>query len=115
MINISTEAEKAFYETKEFLLSVIGESPFGILGIDLEGKIIVVNHQLIEILGKNLEVDQLIGWDVKKIIEDVPELVKVINTCLKRGRKSFQRTVLRKVGRKSSIISSPKTNLSNRI
>lgn len=89
MVNIPTETEKMLYETKEFLLSVIGESPVGTLGINLEGKIIVVNHQLIEILGKNLDVDELIGQDVKKIIEDIPELVKVINTCLKRGRKSF--------------------------
>jgi signal transduction histidine kinase len=86
---VEREEEKAVYEVKEFLVSIIANAPYGILAFDLEGEVIMTNSLAIEYLGKKMSVNRAVGLHILELIKDVPVLAETVETYIKKGRKPF--------------------------
>ncbi len=83
------EQEKVLFEVKEFLVSIIGNAPYGIIAFDLEGEVILTNVVAIEYLGKKMSVNKAVGKNVLELIEDIPRLSTTVENCLEKGREAF--------------------------
>ncbi|MBW1796682.1 MAG: hypothetical protein JRJ38_20085, partial [Deltaproteobacteria bacterium] len=86
---VEREEEKAAYEVKEFLVSIIANAPYGILAFDLEGEVIMANTLAIKYLGKKMSVNRAISLHILELIKDVPVLAKIVETYIKKGREPF--------------------------
>ncbi|MBW1709862.1 MAG: hypothetical protein JRG97_09000 [Deltaproteobacteria bacterium] len=89
MGSVEREEEKALYEVKEFLVSIIANAPYGILAFDLEGEVIMTNSLAIEYLGKKMSVNTAVGANILELIKDVPALAKIVENSIKKGREPF--------------------------
>lgn len=78
-----------FTETDDFLLSLIGASPYGIIAIDLEGFITIANVKTIDCLQLDFPVKALVDMEILEVISSIDELAREIKTCLTKGRKNF--------------------------
>jgi len=83
------EQEKALYEVKEFLISVIANAPYGIIAFDLEGEIIMTNSLAIEYLGKKISVNRAIGGNMAGLTRNIPLLAATVKDCIEKGREPF--------------------------
>ena len=86
---IDREQEKALFEVKEFLISIIGNAPYGIIAFDLEGEIILTNSFAIDYIGKKMSVNRAVGKNILEMLTDIPILKTTIENNLKRGRRKF--------------------------
>lgn len=86
---ISKNKESESVSAKEFLLSIIGNAPYGIISIDLYGNITIINQQALTLLGKKEKPGEVINRKIIEFLKECPELGKNIVECLKRGRKPF--------------------------
>jgi PAS domain S-box-containing protein len=86
---IDREQEKALFEVKEFLVSIIGSAPYGIIAFDLEGEIILTNSFAIDYIGKKMSVNSAVGKNILEMLTDIPILKTAIENNLKRGRRKF--------------------------
>ena len=68
---IEREQERIIFEVKEFLISIIGNAPYGILAFDLEGEVIMVNTVAPGAVSRMTE--SILPEDALKIM--IPELV----------------------------------------
>lgn len=80
---------RGFTETNDFLLSVIGGAPYGIIAIDLEGNITIANSQALSHLDLKMKVSDLVELEILDIVVELEELKIKIENCLTRGRKDF--------------------------
>lgn len=80
---------KKFIRTKDFLLSVIRDAPNGIIAIDLEGNITIVNNNAITFLKLESEVDRLLEMKIFEVLSDLEEVKLRIQKCLSKDRKNF--------------------------
>jgi len=83
------EQEKALFEMKEFLVSIIGSAPYGIIAFDLEGEIILTNAFAIDYIGKKISVNRAIGKNILELINDIPLLKTTIENNMRKGRRKF--------------------------
>ncbi|MEO9804744.1 MAG: PAS domain-containing sensor histidine kinase [Reichenbachiella sp.] len=90
---------KGFTETNDFLLSVIGGAPYGIIAIDLEGHITIANGQALTQLQLSMRIEELVEMDVLDVVGSIQELKKQIEKCLTRGRKDFDLEEVTHMGR----------------
>lgn len=86
---IEREQETTLFEIKEFLISIIGNAPYGILAFDFEGEIIMVNTLAIENLGKRMSVNSAVGKNILDMAKHIPALTKVIKAAVRKGREPF--------------------------
>jgi len=86
---IEREQETALFEIKEFLISIIGNAPYGILAFDLEGEIIMANTLAIVNLGKRMSVNSAVGKNILDIAKHIPALTKTISAAMRKGREPF--------------------------
>ena len=84
-----SEQEKALYEVKEFLTSVIANAPYGIIAFDLQGEIIMTNAFAIEYLGKKMSVNRAMGKNMLELTKNIPLLTATVKDCIEKGRKPF--------------------------
>lgn len=80
---------KGFTETHDFLLSVIGGAPYGIIVIDLSGNITIANSQAVDHLGLGQNVNDLVEMEITEVIDDLEDLKLAIEKCLVHGRENF--------------------------
>lgn len=75
-------------ETNELLEAFISNTPFGVVVVDLSGRIKTANALVNEYfeIGKNVDI---VNTNILEIIKDIPELSAVINNSLKEGKKPF--------------------------
>ncbi len=78
-----------FTETYEFLVSVIGNSPYGIIAIDLEGVITMCNKLALKQLGIGKKTKSVLETELLDHIKNIPKLHKKLTKCLDSGRKAF--------------------------
>ncbi len=78
-----------FTETHEFLVSILGAVPFGIMAIDMEGLLTMCNEEALANLGVKKKVMQVIETDVMEYLTDLPELPEALNHCFTHGRRAF--------------------------
>ncbi len=76
-------------ETKEFLLSIIGNSPMGIIVIDLNGYISVINKPAQILLNLNESINYYLNKNILDIVKGITNLNENLNTCLSQGREPF--------------------------
>ena len=88
-MNSTTRTDIETVEIKDFLLSIISNAPYGIISIDFKGYITMINYQAIELLGKETNVDESIGQEILKFIQEMPELAGALKKCIKVHRESF--------------------------
>ena len=86
---IEREQETALFEIKEFLISIIGNAPYGILAFDLEGEVIMTNTLGIEYLGKRMSVNSAVGKNILDLVTHIPALKKTIKAVIRKGREPF--------------------------
>ncbi len=80
-----------FTETYDFLVSIIGSAPYGIIAIDLDGSVTMCNKLALNHLGIPLKVKALIENSLTLYTKDIPVLHKKLLQCLDRGRKAFNK------------------------
>lgn len=76
-------------EIKEYLMSLIGNAPYGILAIDLQGIVTIANSLAVEYLGLQNTVTEVIDCPVISLLADVPECKVVLGEMVDGGRKPF--------------------------
>jgi signal transduction histidine kinase len=80
---------KGFTETNDFLLSVIGGAPYGIIAINLHGNITIANGQALTCLDMKMKVRDLVEMEILDVIDELHELKNKVEQCLVKGRKDF--------------------------
>ena len=78
---------------KEFLISLIGSAPFGVLALDLSGVCTVANSLAAGVLGRS--VNELVENGVDELFAEVPELLRQLQESLISGRSDFDIPELR--------------------
>jgi len=99
---IDREQEKALFEVKEFLVSIIGSAPYGIIAFDLEGEVILTNAFAINYLGKKMSVNCAVGKNILELINDIPKLKTTIENNMRKGRQKFDLPVIQ-INKKSML------------
>ena len=80
------------FETREYLMSLIDNSPYGVIAINLEGSITIMNLLAAEYLALDKDLNKNIKHAVLPLINDITELHDVIKSCLTEGLKPFDLT-----------------------
>ena len=78
-----------FTETYEFLVSIIGNAPYGIVAIDLEGDITMINQLAIGQLGIDKKVGEIVETALHQYLQHVPRLQKKLFKMVEKGRANF--------------------------
>ena len=76
-------------ETYEFLASIIGNAPFGIIAIDLNGAITMCNRQALDQLSISLKPKDILETLITNHTQDISKLNNRLLYCLEKGRKAF--------------------------
>ncbi len=76
-------------ETKEFLLSIIGNSPMGIVVIDMHGYISVINKPAQILLDLNNNFTYYLNKNILDVVTGITKLNENLNVCLTEGREPF--------------------------
>ena len=76
-------------ETKEFLLSIIGNSPIGTIVLDIEGNITVINSSAKELLGLEEKISTYLNKFILSKVPGIKELDAAVIDCIANGRKPF--------------------------
>ncbi|MEM6965075.1 MAG: ATP-binding protein [Bacteroidota bacterium] len=79
-----------FTEAYEFLLSVVGNVPYGIIVVDLDGFITMVNEEALVNLSIEEETKTVLETNILAHIEDIDELKELLILCFNKGRKVFE-------------------------
>lgn len=73
---------KAFGDSDDFLLSILGNAPYGIIALDWNGQITIANSLSQELLSISTPIDDLIDRKVFEVIKAPTELVSELSACL---------------------------------
>lgn len=76
-------------ETQDFLLSVIGSAPYGIITIDSKGDITMINDLAREFLNVKEDVKAAIDTSIISYINNIAQLKRILNGCIKKKRRPF--------------------------
>jgi len=76
-------------EVKDYLMSLIGSAPYGLLAIDLEGAITIANTLAREYLQLDDTLNALVDQPILPLIADLPAFHDAVDKCLDQGRKPF--------------------------
>lgn len=79
-------------ETKranEFLLSIMSNAPYGIIALDWDGTIVMINQKARQFMAITPPVPQLIEQDIRAFISHIPELHQQVCQCLEKHFKPF--------------------------
>ena len=74
---------------KQYLLSIIGNSPNGIIVIDLSGIITIINQTALDFLNLPHNVNYYIDKAIFNIIDTIPILREVLHKCIRKKREEF--------------------------
>lgn len=76
-------------EASDYLSSLVGSAPFGILAFDSKGEIAVFNDLALEYLELDEGPEKRTGMQVLEITDHVPDLHGAIKRCMEEGKSSF--------------------------
>ena len=80
---------KTFTEVYEFMMSVMGNVPYGVISIDMEGFITMINEQALNNLNLDKNPQQLLDTLLLDHLEKDFTLYPTLKSCLKKTRKPF--------------------------
>ena len=76
-------------ELKQLLVSLVGNTPFGIITVGFRGKVTMINQQAADILGIEVQVSKVLGQEVLKYFTVESHFHQSLSEMLKSGRKSM--------------------------
>lgn len=76
-------------ETYDFLKSIFGASPFGIVIIDMNGEISLINEQAVVLLAIDKPLNKVIDTRIIDYLEGLEKVKVPINECIENGRKEI--------------------------
>lgn len=76
-------------EVKEYLISLIGHAPYGVLAIDMDGFVTIANSNAAACLEHEDSVQELVDQPILSLVNEMPLLVQHLRQCLAKGRKPF--------------------------
>ena len=80
---------KTFTEIYEFMMSIMGNVPFGVVAIDMEGYVSMINEQAVTNLNIASKPNELLDTFFIDALEEENELVEILSACFTRKRKPF--------------------------
>ncbi|MFK7772641.1 MAG: ATP-binding protein [Saprospiraceae bacterium] len=80
---------KTFTEVYEFMMSIMGNVPYGVISIDMEGFITMINEQALDNLNIQNKPQKLLDTFLLDHLEKDFVLYPTIKSCLKKSRKPF--------------------------
>lgn len=81
---------RTYTEAYEFLLSVIGNVPYGVIAIDMDGYITMLNDEALQNINIQLAVKKVLETNILDYVSNIPELEEELQNCFKKGRKAFE-------------------------
>ena len=81
-------------ESHNYLLSIIGNAPYGIATINLAGVITICNKMFLSHLGIGKLPKEAIDSSLLDMIHKIDSLATPLRTCIKKGRKKFDIQVI---------------------
>lgn len=81
---------KTYTEAYDFLLSVISNVPYGVIAIDMNAYITMINDTALENLGITKSPKETIETYLLEYFKKENELTELLNDCIKNGRKEFK-------------------------
>ncbi len=78
-----------FTETHEFLVSIIGNVPYGIIAVDMEGYIIMCNEKALAHLNIEKTVNEALETYFTDYLAELPSFRNILENRLISGRKAF--------------------------
>ena len=79
-----------YTEAYEFLVSVIGGVPYGVIAIDMEGYITMINDEARKALDIEDSANKIIETFVLDVFEGLEDVKVLLEKCLDKGRKTFE-------------------------
>ena len=76
-------------ELKEYLMALIGNAPFGIFAIDLDGIVTVANTRVLDYLNMGDDLNDVVEQSVFTLIHQMPQVEQMLKKCVADGRHSF--------------------------
>ncbi len=76
-------------ELKQLLVSLVGNTPFGIITIGFHGEITMINQQAADLLGIEVQVSKVLGQSVLKYFKVESHFYQSLSEMLTSGRKSM--------------------------
>lgn len=76
-------------ELKQILLSIVGNAPMGIITIDFNGLIVLINERAASILDISGNLNNSIDKPLTDFFEKKSSFYKILSKCIKEGRKEF--------------------------
>ncbi len=80
---------KTFTEVYEFMMSIMGNVPFGVIAVDMEGYITMINEHALNNLNFGKKTNQLLDSSILDYLDKKSELHEMLKYCFKKGRKPF--------------------------
>lgn len=85
----SSSRRQSRTEMQEYLVSLIGNAPYGVLAIDIDGIITIANANAATCLQREGSVKALIDQPILEVVADMPPLEYELRRCLTTGRQPF--------------------------
>lgn len=79
-----------YTEAYEFLVSIMGSVPYGIIATDMDGYITMTNEQSLQCLGISLPIGNVLETHLTEYLEDIPDLKEKLEKCFDKGRAIFE-------------------------
>lgn len=83
------KADQQLADVKDFLFSVIGNAPVGILTLNTQKTITVCNQEFVALFNKAAPIEDIINQPIGVVLNDLPILLKTLDEFYKKGMKSF--------------------------
>jgi len=98
-------------ELYEFLSTIVGSVPYGIIAVDLEGTVVMINNQALSILNLEGNIDDYLDISLYSLFQKrYATFIKKVKNCLVAGRKAFFISELKNGDKYTSIYGSPILN-----
>jgi len=79
-----------YTEAYEFLISIVGSVPYGIIATDMDGYITMTNEQSLHSLGILLPIGNVLETHLTEYLNNIPDLKEKLEKCFDKGREIFE-------------------------
>lgn len=80
-------------EIYDYLTSIIGAVPYGIVAVDLEGEVTMLNERALLYLEISRQANQLVERKLSDFLDHLPELAQALDRCIVFGREDFELSI----------------------
>lgn len=80
-------------EIYDYLTSIIGAVPYGIVAVDMEGEITMLNERALYYLEISEEAANLVERKLTEFLDHLPDLAQAVEQCTTFGREDFELSI----------------------